>query len=94
MRTVDIPSSEGLIVDDEINDMSVVLYSTASARTFTVDLDDYSPPTPKYSQEKDAVNEPTLLSFSEDPLQDDNTPKDTNEENTIETEPECIRLTV
>ncbi|CAI9285233.1 unnamed protein product [Lactuca saligna] len=28
MRMVDIPSSEGLIVDDQTNDMSIVLYST------------------------------------------------------------------
>ncbi|CAI9279236.1 unnamed protein product [Lactuca saligna] len=92
MRTIDIPSSEGLIVDDETNDMSIVLYSILSARTFTIDLDDYSPPTLKESQEKD-VNEPNLSSFSQDPLQDDSTPKDTNEDNTIETEPARIRLT-
>ncbi|CAI9291912.1 unnamed protein product [Lactuca saligna] len=93
MRTVDIPSSEGLIVDDETNDMSIVLYSNASAKTFNTDLDDYSPPTPKESQEKDVVNEPNLSSFSQDPIQDDSTPKETNEDNTTETELERIILT-
>ncbi|CAI9263434.1 unnamed protein product [Lactuca saligna] len=93
MRTVDIPSSEGLIVDDENNDMSIVLCSTVSARTFTIELDEYSLPTTKESQEKDVVNEPNLSFFSQDPLQDDSTPKDTNEDITTETEPECIRLT-
>ncbi|CAI9292070.1 unnamed protein product [Lactuca saligna] len=63
MRTVDIPSSEVLIVDDETNDMPIVLYSNASTRTFSIDLDDYSPSTPKESQEKDDVNEPNLSSF-------------------------------
>ncbi|CAH1420792.1 unnamed protein product [Lactuca virosa] len=53
MRRVDIPSSEGLIVDDETNDVSIVLYSNASTRTFSIDLDDYSPPIPRESQEKD-----------------------------------------
>ncbi|CAI9283899.1 unnamed protein product [Lactuca saligna] len=55
MQTVDIPSGEGLIVDDETNDMSIVLYSNASTRAFNIDLDDYSPPTPKDSQENDNV---------------------------------------
>ncbi|CAH1422976.1 unnamed protein product [Lactuca virosa] len=53
MQTVDIPTSEGLVVDDEPHDMSIVLYSNAPTRTFSIDLDDYSPPTPKESQEKD-----------------------------------------
>ncbi|CAI9294425.1 unnamed protein product [Lactuca saligna] len=47
MRTVDIPSSEGLIAHDETNDISIVIYSIVSSRTFTIDLDDYTPPTPK-----------------------------------------------
>ncbi|CAH1452716.1 unnamed protein product [Lactuca virosa] len=80
IQTVDIPSSEGLIVDDETSDMSIVLYSNASAKTFSIDLDDYSPPTPKESQEKDDV-------------QDDDTPKETDEANTTEPQSERIRLT-
>ncbi|CAH1444497.1 unnamed protein product [Lactuca virosa] len=43
MQTVDIPSSEGLIVDDESHDMSIVLYSKPSTMTFNIDLNDYSP---------------------------------------------------
>ncbi|CAH1449506.1 unnamed protein product [Lactuca virosa] len=33
MQTIDIPSNEGLIVDDERNDMSIVLHSKANTRT-------------------------------------------------------------
>ncbi|CAH1448061.1 unnamed protein product [Lactuca virosa] len=93
IQTVDIPSSEGLIVDDETSDMSIVLYSNASAKTFSIDLDDYSPPTRKESQETDDVPDPTLSSFQQDPLQDDGTPKETDEANTIEPQSERIRLT-
>ncbi|CAH1445405.1 unnamed protein product [Lactuca virosa] len=73
--------------------MSIVLYSNASTRTFSIYLDDYSPSTTKESQEKDDVQEPNLSSFQQDPLQDDGTPKETDESNTTEPEPERIRLT-
>ncbi|CAH1432415.1 unnamed protein product [Lactuca virosa] len=82
MQMVDIPSSEGLIVDNDPNDMSIVLYSNGSTRTFSIDLDDYSPPTPKESRKKDDVQEPNFSSFQQDPLQDDGTLKETDEVNT------------
>lgn len=90
---VDIPSSEGMIVDDEPNDVSIVLYSNTSTRTFSIDLDDFSPQTPKQSQEKDDIQEPNFSSFQQDPLQYDGTPKETDEANTTEPETECIKLT-
>ncbi|CAI9298223.1 unnamed protein product [Lactuca saligna] len=46
MQTVDIPFSEGLIVDNEPHDMSIVLYSKPSTNTLTIDLDEYSPSPP------------------------------------------------
>ncbi|CAH1432991.1 unnamed protein product [Lactuca virosa] len=92
MQTVDIPSSEGLIVDDEPNDMSIVLYSKASTRTFSIDLDDYSPSPQKESQDKDDTQEAKFSSFPPDPPRDDGTPADTDEANTYEPEPERIRL--
>lgn len=80
IQTVEIPSSEGLIIDDETSDMSIVLYSNASAKTFSIDLDDYSPPTQKDSQENDDV-------------QNDDTSKETDEANNTEPQSASIRLT-
>ncbi|CAH1451719.1 unnamed protein product [Lactuca virosa] len=93
MQTVDIPSSEGLIVDDEPHDMSIVLYSKPSTRTFNIDLNDYSPSPHKESQEHDDIQEAKFSYFPPDPPQDDDTPADTNKANTSEPEPEhnvCI----
>lgn len=53
IQTVHIPSSKGLLVDDEPNDMSIVLYYKASTRTFSIDLDDYSSSPQKESQGHD-----------------------------------------
>ncbi|CAH1417171.1 unnamed protein product [Lactuca virosa] len=92
MQTVDIPLCEGLIVDDKPNDTSVVLYSKASTRTFSNDLDNYSPSPQKESQEHDDTQEAKFCSFPLDPPQYNGTPADTNEEYTSEPEPERIRL--
>ncbi|CAI9278366.1 unnamed protein product [Lactuca saligna] len=86
MQTIDIPSNEGLIVDDEPNDMSTVLESKASTMTFNIDLDDYSPSPQKESQEHDDTEEAKFSSFPPDPPKDDDTPADTNEANTYEPE--------
>ncbi|CAH1420039.1 unnamed protein product [Lactuca virosa] len=92
MQMVDIPSSEGLIVDDEPHDMSINLYSTPSTRTFNIDLDNYSPSPQKESQEHDYTHEAKFSSFPPDPHQDDGTPVDTNEANTSEPDPKRIRI--
>ncbi|CAH1415951.1 unnamed protein product [Lactuca virosa] len=93
MQMVDIASSEGLIVDDEPHDMSIVLYSKPSTRTFNIDLDDYSPSPQKESQEHDDTQKVKFYSYPRDPSPDDGTPTDTNEANTSEPETERIRLT-
>ncbi|CAI9303672.1 unnamed protein product [Lactuca saligna] len=93
MQTVDIPSNEGLIVDDEPHNMSIVLYSKPSTMTFSIDLDDYSPSPQKLSQEHDDTQEAKFSYFPPDPPQDDGTPVDTNKANTSEPEVERFRLT-
>ncbi|CAH1444253.1 unnamed protein product [Lactuca virosa] len=93
MQMVDIPSNEGLIVDDEPNYMSIALYSKASTRTLNIDLDDYSPSPKKESQEHDVNQEAKFSYFPPHPPHDDGTPEDTDETNISEPKPERIRLT-
>ncbi|CAH1427027.1 unnamed protein product [Lactuca virosa] len=81
IQTVDIPSSEGLIVDNEPNDMSIVLYSKTYTMTFNIDLDDYSPSTQKESQENDDPQEEKFFSFPPNPPQEDCTPANKDEAN-------------
>ncbi|CAI9301105.1 unnamed protein product [Lactuca saligna] len=71
MQTVHIPSSEGLIVDDEPDDMSIFINSKPSTRTFSIDLDDYSHSHQKETQEHDDPQEDKFSSCPPDAPQDD-----------------------
>ncbi|CAH1413457.1 unnamed protein product [Lactuca virosa] len=93
MQTVYLPSNEGMIVDDEPNHMSIVLYSKESNKTFNIHLDDYSPSPQKESQENYGTQEENFSCFPPDPPRDDGTPVDTYKENTFEPKPERTRLT-
>ncbi|CAH1448893.1 unnamed protein product [Lactuca virosa] len=57
MQTVAIPPSEGLIVDDEPTNMSIILHSKVSFRAFNIDLDNYYPSPHKESHENDSEND-------------------------------------
>ncbi|CAI9279870.1 unnamed protein product [Lactuca saligna] len=92
MQKIVIPSTEGLIVDDEPNDMSIFLYSKASTKTFNIDLDDYSPSPQKESQENDKNQDEKFSTFQLDPPQEDDAQAHKEEETMSELVPKHIRL--
>lgn len=78
MQAVDMPPSNGLIVNDEPTNMSIVMYNKVSTRVFDIDLDDYSRFLQKETQDNVNIDEANNLSPQPHTRDAENTQVDTD----------------